>query len=134
MRSPWPSTRPVERSRGMPLPRSVRTVPVCVPGSMCSSSLPASVGSSSVVPSAAAVIGSWTVQCRSAPSRVKTSWGTSSTSTYRSPAGAAARADLALVGEPHPHAVGDAGRDPHADVAPRAHPAVAAALPARARG
>ena len=43
---------------------------------------------------------------------------------------ATARADLALVGEAHPHAVRDPGRDPHADVAPRAHPAVATALSA----
>src|SRR5205823_8769871 len=45
--------------------------------------------------------------------------------------GAAAGADLALAGQPDPHAVGHARRDAHPDRAPRAHAPVAAALPAR---
>ncbi len=44
---------------------------------------------------------------------------------------AAAGADLALGGQPHPHPVADAGRDLHADLAAGAHPAVAAAAVAR---
>ena len=51
------------------------------------SSSPSSVFRLSVVPSAADVIGSVTRQCRSSPSRVKTSCGRSWISTYRSPAG-----------------------------------------------
>ena len=44
---------------------------------------------------------------------------------------AAARADLALRGQPHPHAVADARRNLHADLPAGPHPAVAAATVAR---
>ena len=43
----------------------------------------------------------------------------------------AAGADLALSGKPNPHAVADAGRDLHADIAPRPGPAVTAAAVTR---
>ena len=43
----------------------------------------------------------------------------------------AAGADLALGGQPHPHAVADAGRDLDADLPSGPHPAVAAAAVAR---
>ena len=43
----------------------------------------------------------------------------------------AAGSDLTLGGQPHPHAVADAGRDLDADLAAGAHPAVAAAAVAR---
>ena len=44
---------------------------------------------------------------------------------------AAAGADLALGGQPHPHAVADTGGDLDADLAAGPHPAVAAAAVAR---
>ncbi len=70
-----------------------------------------SVGSSSVVPSAAAVIGMVTVQCRSLPCRVKTSCARDVDLDVEVAGRPAARADLALVGELHPGAGVDAGRD-----------------------
>ena len=54
---------------------------------MSISSRPSSVSSGHFVPSAAAVIGMVTVQCRSSPRRWKTACGSSWISTYRSPAG-----------------------------------------------
>ena len=45
--------------------------------------------------------------------------------------GTATGPDLALSGEPHPHAVPDAGRDLDADLTPGPYPAVAAAPMAR---
>ena len=76
---------PVPRSRGMPCPRSVVTVPDWVPGWMSRSSTDCSVCSAIEVPKAAAVIGRCTVQCRSMPSLVNFSCCSSWTSTYRSP-------------------------------------------------
>ena len=67
--------------RGTPLPRRVSTVPLCVPARMSSFSSPSSVVSTRSVPSAAAVIGTWMVQCRSPPSRVNVSCGCSAIST-----------------------------------------------------
>ena len=69
------------RNRGIPRPRRDSTVAHWVPGSTRTSSIPSRVSSATVVPSAAAVIGTRTVQCRSAPSRVNVSCGVSCTST-----------------------------------------------------
>ena len=73
--------RPVPRSRGAPWARRVSTLPDWVPGRMSRSSSPSRVFRLSVVPSAAAVIGRVTRQCRSSPSRVNTSCGRSWIST-----------------------------------------------------
>ena len=52
-----------------------------------------------------------TVQCRSMPSRVKRSCGSSCDLDVQVAGGPAAGTDLALAGQPHPDAVADAGRD-----------------------
>ena len=66
-RSPWP--RP--DTFGMPLPRSLKRAPGCVPAGTCSSSRPSSVGTLIVPPSASVgkLIG--ISQYRSSPSRWK---------------------------------------------------------------
>ena len=48
---------------------------------------PSRVSSVMLVPSAAAVMGSATVACRSSPRRTKVGWLATTISTYRSPAG-----------------------------------------------
>jgi hypothetical protein len=62
---------------------------------------------------------------------VNTGCGSSTTSTYRSPAGSAARADLALAGQPDAHAVLDAGRHLDGQRPAGADATVTAALAAR---
>jgi hypothetical protein len=65
----------------MPRPRMVIDCPDWLPGRMSSSTWPSRVCSGSFVPSAAAVIGIVTVQCRSSPRRWKISCGSSTIST-----------------------------------------------------
>ena len=72
---------------GTPLPRRCSTAPLCVPGRISIFSSPSRVVSTRSLPSAAEVIGTPIVQCRSAPSRVNVSCGCSAISMYRSPAG-----------------------------------------------
>ena len=143
------SSRPGRRDRragpGTPRPRSTCSVPDWVPGRMSRSkvvSTPESralgvttsasrVGSVSVVPSAAAVIGTVTVQCRSLPCRVNVVVPGDVDLDVEVAGRAAAGADLALLGELDPGAGVDAGRDLDGEGAPRADPAVAGALAAR---
>ncbi|CAM5304240.1 hypothetical protein STANM309S_00790 [Streptomyces tanashiensis] len=81
------SPQPLPRRCVTPRPCSGIDWPDCVPGRMSISSTPSRVCSGTLVPSAPAVIGMVTVQCRSSPRRWKTSCGVSWISTYRSPAG-----------------------------------------------
>src|SRR5699024_7806440 len=66
------SPRPPPRRCPTPRSRSVTTSPGWVPGRMSTCSTPSRVSSSRTVPSAAAVIGTSIVQCRSSPRRVNT--------------------------------------------------------------
>ena len=116
-----------------PFCRSVTVWPDCVPGLMSIRSRPSSVSRSMAVPSAAAVIGSVTVQCRSSPCAEKTSCGVSTTSRKRSPGGpppgptspSPASWIRVPVSTPGGHLDGDG--------ATGAHAAVAGALGARVR-
>ena len=94
--------------------------------------MPSSVSSGTFVPSAAAVIGMVTVQCRSSPRRWKIGVRQLVDLDVQVAGGAAAGADLALARELDARAVVDTGRDLHRQGAAGADPAVAGALRARA--
>ena len=85
----------------------------------------------SVVPSAAAVIGTVTVQCRSLPCRVNVSCSRDPDLDVQVAGRAAAGADLALLGELDAGAGVDAGGDLDGEGTARPDPAVAGALAAR---
>ena len=92
------SPRPTLRRCGTPVPRRVSTCPVWVPGRDCRASpRRRACGSATDVPSAAAVIGSCTVQCRSSPSRVNARCSRSCDLDVQVAGRAAAGADLALA-------------------------------------
>src|SRR5215212_7973283 len=75
------SPRPRRPIDGIPFPRSVTTVPGWVPAGTSIRSSPSSVGTLTVVPSAAAGAGTSTTLTRSAPSRTKRSSSATRTST-----------------------------------------------------
>ena len=92
--------------------------------------MPSKVSSLTVVPSAAAVIGSSTVQCRSSPRRWNVSCAADDDLDVEVARGAGAGADLALAGQLDAGAGVDAGGDPDLQRAAGADPAVAGALEA----
>ena len=86
-RCTYRSPRPLGAQRAAPCPRTVSVSPDWVPGRMSTSVVPSRVSRVIVVPSAAAVIGTVTMQCRSSPRRSNIGCGATTTSTNRSPAG-----------------------------------------------
>ena len=93
--------------------------------------MPSKVSSLRVVPSAAAVIGSSTLQCRSSPRRVERVVVRDRHLDVEVAGRTGARADLALAGELDPGAGVDTGGDLELERAPGADPALAGALEAR---
>src|SRR5690606_23043247 len=75
------SPRPVPRRWVTPCPCRVMMSWPWLPARRSTSVGPSKVSTVSVAPRAAAVIGTWTVQCRSSPRRWKVSWGRTAIST-----------------------------------------------------
>src|SRR4029450_1575029 len=85
----WASRSPRPRPAGWGTPRLRErlTSPDGVPASTSTVSVPSRVSSGTLPPRAAMVIGTSTVQMRSSPRRSKTGWGSTASSTIRSPGG-----------------------------------------------
>ena len=90
------SPRPRPDTSGIPLPRSRKTAPDCVPSGTLNESFPSSVGTSMLPPSASVVKFSGISHARLLPSRRKNGCGATSMKTYRSPGGPVLRPRLRL--------------------------------------
>ena len=115
-------------SGGSPRPRITIVSPGCVPAGISSGTSPSSVGTCTVVPSAASGAGTSITVTRSSPSRRKRSSSAHPHDHVEVARGPAVLARVPAARQPDPLAVGDPGRDVDRHAALLGHHARAVAL------